>query len=119
MHMMHASAFCHASAVILPWLKSFLDPQVNKSDLVGQTVEQRLAEAKRIAEEKNIGAKSGLDPTGKLKEGDRDPVTGRLILDPLKIPSSDQGAPGSVSCFRDCKDERRSFKPTYTRRLAF
>ena len=30
-----------------------------------------------------------------LKEGDRDPVTGRLILDPLKIPTKDQGAPGT------------------------
>jgi hypothetical protein len=85
---------------------------VNKSDLVGQTVEQRLAEAKRIAEEKNIGAKSGLDPTGKLREGDRDPVTGRLILDPLKIPTSDQGAPGSVSFLFARTHGRMPFKPT-------
>jgi hypothetical protein len=71
--------------------------QINKSDQIGSTVEQRLAEAKRLASEKGVGSKSGLDPTGRLKEGDRDPVTGRLILDPLKIPTAEQGAPGSVS----------------------
>ena len=41
-----------------------------------------------------LGSKSGL-ATGDLQEGDRDPVTGRLILDPLKIPTADQGAPGT------------------------
>eukprot|EP00281_Chroomonas_sp_CCMP1168_P032501 CAMPEP_0206243574 /NCGR_PEP_ID=MMETSP0047_2-20121206/17678_1 /ASSEMBLY_ACC=CAM_ASM_000192 /TAXON_ID=195065 /ORGANISM="Chroomonas mesostigmatica_cf, Strain CCMP1168" /LENGTH=240 /DNA_ID=CAMNT_0053668699 /DNA_START=12 /DNA_END=734 /DNA_ORIENTATION=+ len=69
--------------------------QINQSDKVYESVESRLAEAKRIAAERGIGSKSGLDPEGKYKEGDRDPVTGRLILDPLKIPTSEQGAPGS------------------------
>jgi hypothetical protein len=41
-----------------------------------------------------LGSKSGL-ATGDLQEGDRDPVTGRLILDPLKIPTAEQGAPGT------------------------
>ena len=57
-----------------------------------------------------IAARSGLDTSGRLKEGDRDPVSlvllrsphadilqrsGRVIVDPLKIPTSDMGAPGS------------------------
>ena len=42
------------------------------------------------------GSVSGLAAGRKdLKEGDRDPVSGRLILDPLKIPTKDQGAPGT------------------------
>ena len=71
--------------------------QRNQSDKVGSSVEQRLAEARRIAEEKNIGAKSGLSSDPNAKIGDRDKATGRLILDPLKIPTAEQGAPGSVS----------------------
>ena len=43
------------------------------------------------------GSTSGLANGRDLKEGDRDPTTGRLILDPLKIPTSDQGAPVCVS----------------------
>jgi len=38
---------------------------------------------------------SGLANGRDVKEGDRDPVTGRLILDPLKIPTAEQGAPGT------------------------
>jgi hypothetical protein len=41
------------------------------------------------------GSVSGLAAGRNLKEGDRDPVSGRLILDPLKIPTKDQGAPGT------------------------
>ena len=42
----------------------------------------------------DLGSKSGL-AKGNLKEGDRDPISGRLILDPLKIPTAEQGAPGT------------------------
>ena len=38
--------------------------------------------------ELGIGAKSGL---GDVKEGERDPRTGRVVLDPLKIPTAAQG----------------------------
>ncbi|EKX34709.1 hypothetical protein GUITHDRAFT_166141 [Guillardia theta CCMP2712] len=69
--------------------------QINRSDQIKSRVEQRLAEAKKIAEEKGIAARSGLDTSGRLKEGDRDPRSGRVIVDPLKIPTSDMGAPGS------------------------
>ena len=42
------------------------------------------------------GSVSGLAMGRKdLKEGDRDPVSGRLILDPLKIPTKEHGAPGT------------------------
>jgi hypothetical protein len=37
-----------------------------------------------------FGSVSGLANGRDVKEGDRDPVTGRLILDPLKIPTADQ-----------------------------
>jgi len=41
-----------------------------------------------------------------LKEGDRDPVTGRLILDPLKIPTKDQGAPGTWEEYLKMRKEK-------------
>mmetsp|Transcript_19149 Transcript_19149/g.13740 ORF Transcript_19149/g.13740 Transcript_19149/m.13740 type:complete len:242 (-) Transcript_19149:12-737(-) len=99
--------------------------QVNRSDKVWDATAQRLAEAQRIAAEKGLGAKSGLDKTGKLREGDRDPATGRLILDPLKIPTAEQGAPGSWAeymAMRKAKEgvvkdamgnEIENVKPTY------
>merc|ERR1719163_1389564 len=68
--------------------------QVNRSDEIGARSEGRLNAAKQRSEELGLGSKSGL-ATGDLQEGDRDPVTGRLILDPLKIPTADQGAPGT------------------------
>jgi hypothetical protein len=99
-----------------------------------QRVDARVEEARRKAEEANIGARSGLAGNRDLKEGDRDPVcpppsprrpaapaapaapptacdarrravsaraqvTGRLILDPLKIPTADQGAPDSWEAY--------------------
>jgi hypothetical protein len=69
--------------------------QVNRSDQVGARSAERLANAKKMAEENNYGSVSGLANGRDVKEGDRDPVTGRLILDPLKIPTAEQGAPGT------------------------
>mmetsp|Transcript_36294 Transcript_36294/g.86017 ORF Transcript_36294/g.86017 Transcript_36294/m.86017 type:complete len:239 (+) Transcript_36294:30-746(+) len=66
--------------------------QVNKAEDVWNSVQQRTQKARETAK---TGWASEYDKTGKLKEGDRDPITGRLILDPLKIPTADQGAPGS------------------------
>jgi len=69
--------------------------QVNRSDQVGARSAERLANAKKMAEENNYGSVSGLANGRDVKEGDRDPITGRLILDPLKIPTAEQGAPGT------------------------
>eukprot|EP00282_Hemiselmis_andersenii_P046058 CAMPEP_0172090310 /NCGR_PEP_ID=MMETSP1043-20130122/24295_1 /TAXON_ID=464988 /ORGANISM="Hemiselmis andersenii, Strain CCMP441" /LENGTH=269 /DNA_ID=CAMNT_0012752865 /DNA_START=434 /DNA_END=1244 /DNA_ORIENTATION=+ len=71
--------------------------QINKSDEVEEVMEARLREARERAQSENLGWRSEYDPTGKLKEGDRDPISGRLILDPLKVPTSDQGAPASFA----------------------
>merc|ERR1712216_45441 len=68
--------------------------QVNRSDEIGARSEGRLNAAKQRSGELGLGSKSGL-ATGDLQEGDRDPGTGRLILDPLKIPTAEQGAPGT------------------------
>jgi hypothetical protein len=77
--------------------------QINKSDEIAARTAARLAEAAARAAEQNMGSKSGLASADSgLKEGDRDPATGRLILDPLKIPTGDQGAPGSVRI--SCKE---------------
>jgi hypothetical protein len=32
-----------------------------------------------------------------MPEGSRDPRSGRLVIDPLKIPTEDQGAPASFA----------------------
>ena len=69
--------------------------QVNRADEIGARSAERLANAKKAAQDNNFGSVSGLANGRDLKEGDRDPVTGRLILDPLKIPTADQGAPGT------------------------
>mmetsp|Transcript_26511 Transcript_26511/g.41532 ORF Transcript_26511/g.41532 Transcript_26511/m.41532 type:complete len:242 (-) Transcript_26511:213-938(-) len=69
--------------------------QMNKADEIWDRVNNRIVSAASEAEAKGVGQKSGLDPTGKLREGDRDPHTGRVIVDPLKIPTAEQGAPGS------------------------
>lgn len=69
--------------------------QINRADEIGARSQSRLEEAKKRSEEKGYGAVSGLANGRDVKEGDRDPVTGRLILDPLKIPTADQGAPGT------------------------
>lgn len=45
-------------------------------------------EISRQRAELGIGAKSGL---ADVKEGERDPRTGRVVLDPLKIPTAAQG----------------------------
>eukprot|EP00281_Chroomonas_sp_CCMP1168_P032245 CAMPEP_0206253694 /NCGR_PEP_ID=MMETSP0047_2-20121206/23291_1 /ASSEMBLY_ACC=CAM_ASM_000192 /TAXON_ID=195065 /ORGANISM="Chroomonas mesostigmatica_cf, Strain CCMP1168" /LENGTH=231 /DNA_ID=CAMNT_0053679925 /DNA_START=9 /DNA_END=704 /DNA_ORIENTATION=- len=71
--------------------------QVNKAEQIKAEMEARLMRAKEEASKQNSGWKSEYDPTGTLKEGDRDPITGRLILDPLKIPTSEQGAPASFA----------------------
>lgn len=65
-------------------------------------MEQRLAEARQKAAMAKSGWRSEYDPTGKLKEGDRDPHSGRLIIDPLKIPTSEQGAPATVGLVHSC-----------------
>jgi len=75
--------------------------QINRSDEIGARSKERLENAKKQAAEAastdtGYGSVSGLAAgRSDLKEGDRDPVTGRLILDPLKIPTKDQGAPGT------------------------
>ena len=69
--------------------------QINRSDEIGKRSAERLANAKKMAEDNNYGSVSGLAAGRDLKEGERDPVTGRLVLDPLKIPTADQGAPGT------------------------
>jgi hypothetical protein len=62
--------------------------QINKSADIEKQYEQRLADAREKVKEAGTGWKSEYDPTGKLKEGDRDPMSGRLILDPLKVMES-------------------------------
>jgi len=69
--------------------------QINKAEQVWDSVKQRTERAREEAQQKNTGWASEYDKSGRLQEGDRDPVSGRLILDPLKIPTADQGAPGS------------------------
>jgi len=80
--------------------------QINKSADIEKEYEQRLADAREKVKEAGTGWKSEYDPTGKLKEGDRDPMSGRLILDPLKVPTSEQGAPASFAEYM----ERRAKK---------
>ena len=68
--------------------------QINKSADIEKQYEQRLADAREKVKEAGTGWKSEYDPTGKLKEGDRDPMSGRLILDPLKVMESRSGGEG-------------------------
>ena len=42
-----------------------------------------------VLAENNVGWSSGL--SGDVKEGERDPRSGRLVIDPLKIPTAEQG----------------------------
>jgi len=54
--------------------------QMNKADEIWDRVNNRIVSAASEAEAKGVGQKSGLDPTGKLREGDRDPVTPLPLL---------------------------------------
>mmetsp|Transcript_18156 Transcript_18156/g.28155 ORF Transcript_18156/g.28155 Transcript_18156/m.28155 type:complete len:179 (-) Transcript_18156:2147-2683(-) len=69
--------------------------QMNKGDEINQRMQERLADSKAEVEQQGSGWASeyGHD----LQEGDRDPHTGRLVLDPLKIPTAEQGAPASFA----------------------
>eukprot|EP00283_Hemiselmis_rufescens_P026558 CAMPEP_0173468710 /NCGR_PEP_ID=MMETSP1357-20121228/76989_1 /TAXON_ID=77926 /ORGANISM="Hemiselmis rufescens, Strain PCC563" /LENGTH=238 /DNA_ID=CAMNT_0014436935 /DNA_START=38 /DNA_END=754 /DNA_ORIENTATION=+ len=85
--------------------------QINRSDQVGSTVESRLQAARERAAEEGMGSKSGLSLDPNLKEGDRDPNTGRLILDPLKIPDESQGAPGSWEAYLAMRKQKEGGNP--------
>jgi len=84
--------------------------QINKADDVEGEMESRLAEARERAQSENLGWRSEYDPTGKLKEGDRDPISGRLILDPLKVPTSEQGAPASFAEYMERRAKQQGGK---------
>lgn len=97
--------------------------QINKSDEIAARTAQRLEEAKLKAKELGIGSKSGL---ADVQEGERDPRTGRVVLDPLKIPTAAQGAPGSWAEYMAMRKAKEGVvkdmagnviedaKPTYT-----
>jgi hypothetical protein len=68
--------------------------QYNKSDDIEAQMLQRTAEARAKAQAAGTGWKSEY---GDMPEGSRDPRSGRLVIDPLKIPTEDQGAPASFA----------------------
>lgn len=85
--------------------------QINRSDQIGSSVEARIQAARERAAQEGMGSKSGLSLDPNLKEGDRDPNTGRLILDPLKIPTEEQGAPGSWEAYLEMRKKKEGGNP--------
>jgi len=73
--------------------------QENKSDDIEADMLKRTAEARKRDTE--AGSSSRSEYGHGLAEGSRDPRSGRLVIDPLKIPTTDQGAPASFAEYMD------------------